>query len=513
MSDFNSFEKVQAELKRPIGLFSKPDRWVAALIDLQSQLPQFGIRGASPLLKHRSRAISSAAETAFELALAQIDEQQFDRERELGSWAWEGASLARINSMDVVEHRNLMRLCTCNPNGYVREKALRRLGETPQAGDWPFVLDRLNDWVPEVRHTAAEVSGLLVASGEIKSLVRWPRRVSSLVRWQWTTLGFEPIARALAASGQLASNWSSYDRNFCRAAIRLLVSEGALPSNIIGKVLKDNDVVAIKLLLDGGILSEEDTQRLFNHWSPGARKAALEALLKVESGDQMHVLLDVLFDPFVRVRKTSHWHLKKLGIDPRPLYLQRMDEEITDRATIEGFCEVATLEDLDRLRTVLRTSSVRGRFAAAKTLLKLGDETELHSMLHDPSGRVRKVAVTHVLHNPLTLDSDQRLELLNSPDIGLRRTGLVLLMGQGRWVSIQWILRHLDDPDIVMRNLAFEALRRWLWWASHSPTIPTTQAFGQVWSLFENLGDSVSAKWKDDLGSILRWIGERVEPA
>jgi hypothetical protein len=93
------------------------------------------------------------------------------RERSPYNWSypspWAELKPGQLNLLQRFEGESVFALgvASMHYSGYVRDAALRRLSDTQDGSELPFLLLRLNDWVEEVRQTALALVRLRVTSG------------------------------------------------------------------------------------------------------------------------------------------------------------------------------------------------------------------------------------------------------------------------------------------------------------------------------------------------------------
>jgi hypothetical protein len=69
---------------------------------------------------------------------------------------------------------SLLGIASCHTNGQVREPAVQELGKSSTGGEPPFLLIRVNDWVPQIRSAAARNLSLnRVRTDYVSHLATW----------------------------------------------------------------------------------------------------------------------------------------------------------------------------------------------------------------------------------------------------------------------------------------------------------------------------------------------------
>lgn len=468
----------QAEIWRKLHtpytpILHRADSILSGLAELRAMPPATALHGSAPFVTHKLQEVRQAAAVTFQAALSLIDEADFGSILNWPAWDWprgcassDRVGLIWLHRHRVEEDRDLFRMAVFAASGYVREQALQKLAAHPDALDWPFALTALNDWVPQVRDAADQLSQALISGGHLAALRRWPGLLSGLVAKQRMAPeeALAPIVLALAASGDLEAMWLQLHRDFRQWAVSLLLENQSMPRTLIEQVLQGRDAANIRQVVASQVLDAIQSESLLRHPMPTARSLALSSL----AGEE--VLRQGLLDPSRQVRSTAQFLFQKREFDVRGFYLQAMQAE-ADVAAVEGFCDVATKDDLPMLRELYKSASSRQRIAVARALLGHEDETLVCQMLMDTSGKVRRLALLFALAHPATIDEHQRKALFNMDHFGIHRVGAQLLMAQSRWESLPWILQMLANPS---PSIAREAQRRMESWLRQSRTYPIT---------------------------------------
>src|SRR6266550_4852871 len=127
--------------------------------------------------------------------------------------------LASMGEMSV----SLLGIASCHTNGYVREAAVRELGKTETGAEFPFLLIRANDWVPEIRSLARDFLLNRIRSDYVHRLMDWlplALRLSNVGRDDHSAI-LEVVRGLLASSAAreaLREGFESQDqfvRRFC----------------------------------------------------------------------------------------------------------------------------------------------------------------------------------------------------------------------------------------------------------------------------------------------------------
>src|ERR1051326_2316679 len=153
-------------LHEPVALWNRSTKHKLAMLELIGEAREpVAIPDLAPLLLDCNQDIARAtARVMSELGsllrpaeLPWLD--QVMRERSPYRWsypsAWTELKASQLNQVQELSKASAfpLGLASFHFNGYIREGALRRLGDVFNGTELPFLLLRLNDWVPQVRST------------------------------------------------------------------------------------------------------------------------------------------------------------------------------------------------------------------------------------------------------------------------------------------------------------------------------------------------------------------------
>lgn len=300
-------------------------------------------------------------------------------------------------------------------DGYRREASLKYFINKAISGDksfsyetlLPHILERINDWVPEVRKTANKAFYVIVPMISITQLVKNYRSIEVLTHKRRADLKsyknfiFEQI-QCPENKEEIISilKTASYkERLFCW---RALIKSGYIEPSLLNIGLQDSHskiryvVVSYK--------PEHDEFKFikklfFTEKSAYVRYAMLKAIPKEKIADYKDLLELAIFDNAASVRLCSRYMLTTMesynfpDIYRSALMNNRKDLEI---GAICGFAECQPEIDFNFLEPFLTHPNARVRSSVLKGLNKMKssdlDEINLKA-LHDCNSKVRRDAV------------------------------------------------------------------------------------------------------------------------
>lgn len=398
----------------------------------------------------------------------------------------EPASLVRLNAelaalrsaVDAGEIREAMR----SYDGYVREAALFRCAELGEAGFLPAVVERLNDWVPQIRHAARSVTLELLPAADAPlamSVLPDVQRLANASREDHSAwiARFEQALLDKLGAGALLDASRTADLKTGRSCFQLLFRHAAVDRRTLTETALHScrDVVLAMQALHAfapraGEASPEaqGVYRLALGSKFGAVRAqALRWLLwgtAVEVDER--TVVDALLDSHPGARGAAAFYLQRTGYDLRGHYRQAAADELSIKRRVTALQSLAHLRDADDLsfiRDFTRSKIAALRKAAWLGLLKVApherDAIAL-GMLRDDQHFVRAAALKLVRWQGAHVAQEAVIPiLLAHGDFAL----LMLFIQRSKWSWLEWIARLDGDMpvDAPLRGMLATSLAEW----------------------------------------------------
>lgn len=365
-------------------------------------------------------------------------------------------------------------------SGYVREAALERANALRAPALLPAIVERLNDWVPQVRARAQalvldwlatlDVGAALRLLGALQHL-REARR-SDHASWLDEV---ERIVVAHVGAGRIVEGVANPDVAVARTCFRLVEEHGlADPATRVRLGLAHGtDIVLVRkaaealVLLDGPEREKMARLALQSHFGI-VRATALRRLLadEVDGGEELAV--DMLADPHGWVRLVASTFLERRGVDSAALYAARLTAPGTAntvlRARLMGLAETGKRTHLDLVRGMTSHPSARVRVNAYAAWLHLAPEDKddiARRVLADGARRVRTLVMSMHRKHGAFVPVDDALALL-------RAHGDVELMLRyaehepWRWLQLILELEPASGADADLRAHLRDQLIAWI---------------------------------------------------
>ncbi len=374
---------------------------------------------------------------------------------------------------------SLVGLSSFHFNGHVREAAVEELARHHSGKELPFLLIRLNDWVPQVRDVAARAARariepayaahFLANIGLVLRLGDCGRAEKQLVE-DVRVLLKRPECKEVLRAGM-----ASKDRTVRRTSFRLAAEAApAERASIIRSVLDDPDAVtrswAVRHFLPDVTpeeLGELVGTMLADQFMP-VRRDALWTVATKRSDLAVEPLRRALLDSHRSMREMARHFLAIAGIaDVRDFYADAIQKGAKPKlfSAICGMGETGKASDVALVAAHLRAPVPKLRRAAAYAVGKLGADScvsALVGLLLDPSVSVSREALKALLPQARRLPVED-LETLFASDAAIhtRRNALTLILHVGKWRMLPVLLSACVDLDARIAGQATRALDNW----------------------------------------------------
>ncbi|MFS1291930.1 PBS lyase [Pseudomonas piscis] len=344
-------------------------------------------------------------------------------------------------------------------NGFVRQSAVRRLARQPSAAALVVLLERLNDWVPQVRQEAATAVELYLVPehGALWLQVLGP--LLALTAKQRVSHG-ATLERARAVlqlpqvRGKVEQAFAACRGRAARFVFELLLDSGADRPALLAQALGHGEVSVRQMAVDAcADLAKEQARPLLEQVmrTSGAsvRVKALRLLLPLLD-DPREQLRRALLDPSAALRGLGHWAAPRYGLEPREVLLARVLQPApANRSQWQGLLGLARELQEPRadamVQLALDSPALNTRLLALHSLGERGMAWQLKA-LGDVSDKVFEMAVSLLREQPWAV-FDEALEQyldVHWPALPAWRQRMLLSLKPG-WRQLEYLLWCLDQ--------------------------------------------------------------------
>jgi len=417
---------------------------------------------------------------------------------------------------------SLIGLASFHYSGYVREAAVRELAAQRTGQELPFLLIRLNDWVPEVRDIAAEAMSARI---EPAYAVHFLANISLVFRLQSCGRVDKQFADEICSllkrpecKAVLQAGMASKEKNIRRISFQLAAEADPLTrASIIRAVMTDPDATSrswgVRHFLPDvtphelpGVIEP----MLKDHYMP-VRRDALWAVATKRPDLAVNPLRSALLDNHFTMRETARHFLAVADVkDARAFYAAAIErgEEGQRLAAICGLGETGLASDVKFLTSFLGSISTKFRRAAVYSIGKLDLEGQLETLVRvlsdekpSVSREAMKVLLPKARYIPL---ADLEHWIASDAKLHVRRNSLTLVLRADKWKKIPAILAACADKDARIVEQAVNALNDWSAHYNSSFAEPTREDFERIQNALGKYEKVLLHKFTENLKACLR---------
>lgn len=356
------------------------------------------------------------------------------------------------------EHGDWLTLST-HGNGFVREVAVRELSEQPSPDALAALLERVNDWVPQVRQLALNGVQRYLVPEHVPALLHALQPLMALAERQRadhgpTLAATRAVLQTPEVRNEVEAAFSARHGKAARFLFTLLLEASDEPAALLSKALSHREMTVRQLaVLACQALPAELARPLlldaFKTPGTSVRVNALRYLLPLLD-DPRALLRDALLDPSPAVRSLARWAAPRWQVDAREVLDARLHQSVPcskrEWLGLLGLaCELA-VELEEHWKDAAQQASASSVRLAAVDCLTQADLARQLMALDDSADKVFTKAV-ELLHtqdwNEVARTLDIRLDdgWYDLPSD--RRAALLRL--RPRWQQLAYLLRRLDN--------------------------------------------------------------------
>jgi HEAT repeat protein len=391
-------------------------------------------------------------------------------------------------------------------NGFVREAAVQRLAGQASTEALLALLERLNDWVPQVRQQAHKAVEQFLVVERVDLLLQTLTPLLALADKQRVDHGDTLLkARVLLSlpqlRGQVEQAFGSCRGRAARFVFDLLLEHCADRPAFLANALMHEDVtVRQKAVTACADLPTADAvpllERTLQSSASSLRVQALRGLLSMQDDPREHVQV-ALLDGSSAVRCLARWAAPRHAVDSHDVLLSRLAKDVPV-SKLEWLGLLGLAKDLGQplpaavLQAALQSPVAVVRVQALQLMGDAGLEQQL-AALDDHADKVFRSAVqllNHQTWSHFDAQLEQRLDRDWHVLSDQRRAALLGL--KPVWRQLQYLLRRYDqatvDADVWLNQIA-------VWWGAQytlvDPLTPKVQreALLQRLQAMEDSGD------------------------
>lgn len=430
-------------------------------------------------------------------------------------WAYPSSTTRRLRELkptDLEAFRSLRNaaeatgVASFHGNGFVRHAAVIELAKMNSGVELPFLLVRMNDWVPVVREEAASAVLLRVQSDYAAHLFRNLRlilRLKSCGRSQHAPVvgAVIELLQKPECSPILLEGMKSTDRWLRRNSFQIAIASKTFQeTRLLNDVLSDADPI-IRLWTIRNAVARLENTRLFPLLSMlvkdpfmSVRCEALNLYVQRLGSAAFDTLQNALFDRHASIRALARFWIQKwdtnhdFAMTYRQL-LKTPDNQRT-RGAILGLGETGTSTDADVLLPFLCSQQVGNRRATIQSLASLDGDRHAHlffSLLQDDHPGISNEAAKALTTRCIPLFEQLEVLFASERRPHVRNNVFKLLARQTFWTRGSFYIEALGNPDIQIANRARRDFSNWM---THSCSMAAGPSVNELQKLETAIGKS-----------------------
>ena len=358
-------------------------------------------------------------------------------------------------------------IASLNSNGYVREKAIKKLSASNSEKAIQFIIYRLADWVQPVR--SAALNGLdnfkkpqfINSFVDNLSIFKWLQKVE---RIDLSSVYNGVIYFILSTNKEFVSkNFSTFSDKTRLLLARDISSSPDIRPTELRLLLHDKHFLIRNFALKYfGNLSEDEINKLLKDKSSRVR---MQVLYKLKNrSDFSYIIRPFLTDQSASVREFARVSLKNEIVDFATIYNDNLQNTKDILASIYGLAETNGKQFSESLYPFLKVIKIKikkGAFLALTKLDKLRAYDFAIANLDSEFVGIRNVCIKFLQENPGDKVLEKARNIYKCGKYEHKKAMLKLFSKIGGWSTIADIMNGTMDENENIRNLSFEYLKKW----------------------------------------------------
>lgn len=425
---------------------------------------------------------------------------RFNRSRDRATYEAGRAQVLEVladetGAADPATEARLVYLCRSG-DGYFRKAAVRQLGKKGYSADaWQVLIERQNDWVPQVRQAALASAGAFLKSERLPVVLAALDALVRLTRKSRTDHHrfIDQVGAFLDQPEHRSAVFAHFRQSRGPVAAfllsRMLRWPEAAQAEVVRLCTQHKDFLVRSRFLSAceasGTIGEAALHALLADRHPRNRQKAFLALWQSAPANRQGLLETALLDPSAAVRGVALWAAKQSGFDLAAFVAaQGNGEALAPRAYLGWLQLLGVLKNRESLPLVEKAfANARPQVRQAALLAwvaisrETADTPTVQAML-DSSPKVAKLA-GQLLRKGKVLLSGEQLQQISDELEKRGDLGRLLAFSQrlSYWERLAWLLellpRFRSEPEqqTLLREVANSLARQRYALASQTPAM------------------------------------------
>ena len=450
--------------------------------------------------------------------LVRVDERM--RQTTSMEWSinWKQFSLESFFSrkMSEPERRAVIIFASFNPNGFIRERAVRLMKDYP--GTLSFAILRQNDWVQQVRTASVETTDYRLAhlsKGELLSALPFADKLGRSGRLQRQNAAIKRIFTALTmqlSEDDLLEGLKSENirtRRLCTDA--LFTNEPPRFDLAFDRLKSEIDPFLragiFRRLMTAGQNMRLAIEQFIKDSYPQNRLLASQFIYDTDKEAALQTAIVLLLDKSAMVRENSRAYLcsQKIEFNYRTYYKSNL---ITKTApAIMGLAESGNVEDTVEIEGYLKSSHIAVVRAAMTAVMRLNGAKYIPAItefLADERSGIVKTA-RNLIKKTDSPDYTRIMQIFKTTQYeNTKQKCFSILMSASKWQRLIYILDVLEIGGTDIEEKANDALDRWIMTYNRSYATASREQVQEISEAIIRLERKLSEKVRKNLLFLLR---------
>lgn len=456
--------------KQKQGLLFKKSNVEERLIAL-NKISEFGtpstIHSLIPFLKDRNKEIQNATCNAIMYLFIKIETKKgyYDTLKHCD------ISQADLKIYEQAFQKDqsviLFAIASLNGSGYVREMAVDKLSSSNSEIAIPFIVYRLADWVPVVRHSALKGIENFKKKKFINSLVDNLSIFEWLQKVERTNLSavYSDIMNFIVVENKkyVTDNFKTFTDKTRLIVAKQISASDKIDLTDVKLLLQDKHFLIRNLALTHfEQLTKTEVDKLLTDKSARVR---IQTLYKLKDRNEFsETIYPFLFDNSASVREFARYSLKNKISDFAKIYNDSLLRKANILGSLSGLAETNGKEYSQNIEIFLNDKKIKVRKTAFLALKKLNEEKAYNFALKnldcEHSG-IRNLVIEFLSISATYEVLQKARETYSNGEFELKKSMLKLFSKIGRWTTIADIMIGTIDENADIRQLSLGYLQQW----------------------------------------------------
>ena len=394
---------------------------------------------------------------------------------------------------------SLLGIASCHTNGHVREAAVQELGKSSTGGELPFLLIRVNDWVPQIRSAARNLLLNRIRTDYVSHLATWMPLVLRLryaARDDHSAIieAVRQLFASVEAREALHQGFQSADQLVRRFCFQVALNSSAHDLLfVMQRALKSPDPQVRREAVEKlpAILPSTEAKELLararNDGYMPVRRQAVRIFAEKYANEATQEFEEALLDSNIALREEAQYYFRQKGTVDLLAYYCRNLEASSNRelcAAIAGVGETGHMQDSHLVERFFRSESSKVRAAALHAATKLNPDAYQDTFvlaLRDSSSKVAHEAVVALSKKPNSVGGQRLWEVYDQCRyLHGQRWALFLIARISKWDSINFLIQSLTNQSDSCVDLSRRYIARWFARYNRSFVTPTPEQLSRL---------------------------------